>query len=63
MVEIKAPSVNQDLCIGCGACVAACPQQVLEMKDNKSVVARPEKCKQVKACVHVCPVGAVTFPE
>ena len=61
MAENKTPTINKDLCIGCGACVAACPEGVLAMKEEKAMVANPEKCKQVKACVNVCPTGACIF--
>ncbi len=61
MSENKVPQINKDLCIGCGVCVTSCPNQVLELKDNKANVAKPENCKQIKACVQVCPVAAITI--
>ena len=52
--------VNQDKCIGCGACVAICPKS-FEMKNGKAhtVKAEVEKLtceKEVK-----CPVDAISI--
>lgn len=54
------PVIDLDLCIGCGACVEVCPNNVLELINEKSSVVRPENCRQVAACEDVCPVGAIS---
>lgn len=54
-------SVNQQACIGCGACAATCPN-VFEMKDGKSYVKKgQEKSKLpcVKEAIENCPVSAI----
>ena len=54
-------SVNQQACIGCGACAATCGQ-VFEMKDGKSHVKKgQEKSKLpcVKEAAEGCPVSAI----
>jgi NAD-dependent dihydropyrimidine dehydrogenase PreA subunit len=53
------PEIDRETCIGCQACVQACPNNALEMdNEEKSVLAHPEKCTDVWACVDVCPTGA-----
>ena len=52
-----AVKVAKDTCIGCGACVSACPFGALEMQDDKAHVT--DACTSCGACVEVCPVGAI----
>ncbi len=54
-------SVDEEKCIGCGACVSVCPA-VFELKDGKSHVKKgQEKSKApcVKEAVESCPVNAI----
>jgi NAD-dependent dihydropyrimidine dehydrogenase PreA subunit len=59
----KKPVVDKGKCIGCGTCVSVCPQNVFEMKDGKSVVARPQDCVACSACVENCPVEAIKLVD
>ncbi|MCS7135359.1 MAG: ferredoxin [Candidatus Aenigmarchaeota archaeon] len=53
-------TVDKDICIGCGACIAVCPQ-VFEMgKDGKSQVREQKNIKCVDEAIKACPVGAIT---
>jgi heterodisulfide reductase subunit A len=55
-------SVNEDLCSGCGICVAVCPYDALERveKDDKHVSQVNESlCKCCGSCVAACPSGAM----
>lgn len=55
-----ALKINVETCIGCEACVSACPFGALSMTaDNKAAVN--EACTACGACVDVCPVGALTL--
>ena len=56
------PEVNLNECGGVGACVEACPLDVLELVDNKAVVARPDDCAECGTCVDACPMEAITLP-
>ncbi len=60
-IVADAPVVNKDECIGCGNCVDACPEDVLELKDGVAEVVYPEKCTQCGSCVEACPVDAITL--
>lgn len=54
--------VNQETCIGCGACSAIC-ESVFEMKDGKAYVkAGQESSKEpcVKEAIDGCPVDAIS---
>jgi coenzyme F420 hydrogenase subunit beta len=56
--------VNNDLCIGCGLCVYACPSKALKMKKNEFGFLIPEliaDCDQNGDCISVCPFNV--FPE
>jgi thioredoxin reductase (NADPH) len=59
------PVVNESLCIGCAACVAACPEmpehKVLGMIRGKASLIGPTDCIGHGACYTACPVGAITL--
>ena len=54
-------SVDQDKCIGCGACAALCPE-VFEMKEGKSYIKDSGACDKCdcKQVADSCPVDAIT---
>lgn len=61
MAEIK---INTEKCIGCGACVNACPVGLYKITNEKSKVAgNADDCVLCKACETSCPVGAIKVSE
>ena len=50
--------VLEDRCFGCGACVALCPVQVLELNDRMIYVDEPN-CTHCRLCIPSCPVFAL----
>ncbi|MCI9041233.1 4Fe-4S binding protein [Dubosiella newyorkensis] len=56
-----AAVVNQDICIGCGACVGVCPVGAIALNDEGKAAVDPDVCISCGACVGVCPVGAITL--
>jgi thioredoxin reductase/Pyruvate/2-oxoacid:ferredoxin oxidoreductase delta subunit len=59
------PVINASTCIGCAACVAACPEMpehpVLGMILGKATLIGPTDCIGHGACFTACPVGAITL--
>ncbi len=68
MAKIEgAVIIDQERCKGCDLCVAACPTNVLELK-NKEVndrgyhfayAVRPADCIGCSSCAIVCPDGCI----
>ena len=58
--EIMAhPVINADECIGCGICVDACPQEVLEVTGGVVEAVNEDACIACGECVEECPMGAI----
>jgi thioredoxin reductase (NADPH) len=59
------PIIDPSRCLGCGACVKACPEQphheVLGLIDGKAVLVGPTDCIGHGACKTACPFDAITL--
>ena len=57
------PSIDPLMCTGCGACIAACPEQpghkVLGLIHDKAELLSPTECIGHGACFTACPHGAL----
>jgi thioredoxin reductase (NADPH) len=54
------PYIDPSRCIGCGACVKACPEgEVLGVVGGTAVVVNGLKCVGHGRCEEACPVGAI----
>jgi thioredoxin reductase/ferredoxin len=54
------PHIDVSGCIGCGACVGACPEgDVLAVVGGKAALVHPHKCIGHGLCAEACPVGAI----
>lgn len=55
--------VKNDLCAGCGTCVAMCPFNAIELHRNNDGSYKPlvesEKCKLCGTCFRVCPGAGI----
>ena len=59
------PSIDVNRCLGCGACVTACPEQpqhqVLGLIAGKAQLIGPADCIGHGACKAACPTDAITL--
>lgn len=55
------PQIDVQACIGCGSCIAACPEnEVLGLVDGVARVIHGARCIGHGLCADACPVAAVT---
>ncbi len=60
---VRLPTINTSTCIGCSACVDACPYDVLELRRYVAVVARPADCCGLTLCEQKCPNGSLVMGD
>ena len=53
------PIIDTDECTGCGICVDACPQDVLDIVNDVAAVVNEELCTACGDCMEECPMGAI----
>jgi Fe-S-cluster-containing hydrogenase component 2 len=52
-------NILSENCGYCGCCVGVCPENVLELEENKLQIK--EGCTECGNCVVVCPLGAMVI--
>jgi thioredoxin reductase (NADPH) len=56
------PVIDSDICIGSGACVAACPEHdILGLVNGRGRTINSSRCVGHGACFHACPVQAISL--
>lgn len=60
--RLQYPLVDASRCIGCGVCVAACPEEgVLDVIHGQAIVVHGARCVGHGRCAAECPVGAIAL--
>lgn len=64
---VAKAKINQDDCISCGRCFAACEDtshQAIEMSADRIFTVKDDECVACNLCVSVCPIeGCITMEE
>jgi adenylylsulfate reductase subunit B len=53
--------IKRNLCVACGNCSRICPGGLIEIKEGKAVIPRPERCWACASCVKECPSGSIAL--
>lgn len=56
------PVIDPNKCLGCGACVKACPEgEILGLVQGKALLIEPANCIGHGACQQACPFDAISL--
>jgi heterodisulfide reductase subunit A len=58
-VELTKATVDDDTCVGCGACASACPFEAITWSDFGLPIVNVEACTGCGICAATCPVAAM----
>ena len=58
----EMPTINRELCDGCGLCVTVCYCGALVMSNKAVIIMETERCGWCTQCEAVCPTGALRCP-
>lgn len=59
----RLPVIDETTCIGCSACVDACPYDVLVLERYVAKLARPDDCCGLTLCEQKCPNGSLVVTD
>ncbi|MCC6672605.1 MAG: NAD(P)-binding domain-containing protein [Planctomycetes bacterium] len=60
--RLQHPHIDLTRCIGCGTCIAACPEEgVLDLVHGQAAVIHGSRCVGHGRCAEACPVQAIAL--
>ena len=59
----KIIKIDEEKCIGSGACAAACHEGAIEMINGIAKLTREDYCDGLGDCLPACPTDAISFEE
>lgn len=63
MAKRMIVKIDEELCNGCGKCVAPCAEGAIEIVNGKAKVLKEELCDGAGFCLGTCPTGALSLEE
>lgn len=60
VAKLMPAVVDEQKCIGCGACFEKCPVNAISSNDQGIAVVEKEKCTGCKKCFDACPTEALS---
>jgi anaerobic carbon-monoxide dehydrogenase iron sulfur subunit len=61
--ETEAVIIDPDICIGCRACIVACPWGAIGMDSEKKQIIKCDLCGGDPKCVQWCPRNALRYDK
>ena len=62
-IQLGAKLVSPEACVGCKACVSACPFGTIEFNPASGKVDKCDFCGGDPKCASACPTDAITYVD
>ena len=61
VAKLVPATVDENRCMGCGACIDTCPAGAVTLNDKGVAVVDEDKCTGCKKCVNACAEEAISL--
>lgn len=55
--------IDEEMCVGCRACLTACPYSQISFHSEKRVAIKCDLCNGDPQCARFCPTGAISYSD